>query len=125
MFFSHVETDSDPLNGLLLSFSHYSLIFFVSLSFSTLDAPMFAAPLGSVSASPSSFLSQIASIGPSYAPSTSTSSSLVLHMPLSQSSSGLLHTLSPPPESVGRARVSSLFITSFFNCEGVSLLLMR
>ncbi|KAA0047760.1 pheophytinase [Cucumis melo var. makuwa] len=84
---------------------------------------MFATALGSVSAS--SFLSQIASIGASYAPSTSTSFSLVLPRPLSQSSSGVLHTLSPPPESVRRARVSSTFITSFFNCEGVSLLLMR
>ncbi|KAL0556974.1 hypothetical protein IC582_005492 [Cucumis melo] len=64
---------------------------------------MFATALGSVSAS--SFLSQIASIGASYAPSTSTSFSLVLPRPLSQSSSGVLHTLSPPPESVRRARV--------------------
>ncbi|XP_038884600.1 pheophytinase, chloroplastic isoform X2 [Benincasa hispida] len=63
---------------------------------------MFAAPLGSVSAS--SFLSQLGSSDASHAPSSSASTSLVLRRPLSQSSFGVLDTLSPPPESVRRAR---------------------
>ena len=96
--------------------------------FSTLNIPMFAATLGTVSAH--SFLSQFGSIDASHAHSSSTSTSLVIHRPLfkqpsnfpagvslSQSSFGVLDTSPASPESVRRAQVSTLSM-SFMNFVG-------